>query len=105
MMQGNGTLVFARPEPKDAGVYQCFASNRYGVDMTRQVSFEETVLKDFPRELSKTHNPKLGESFYLPCSPPKSVPKGKVIWVVRDQQGDFKAAESPDRVIIDGDSK
>lgn len=37
-----GTLVFTKPEDIDEGLYQCFASNRYGISVSNAVFLRKT---------------------------------------------------------------
>lgn len=49
-LPNQGTLVFNKPEPKDEGIFQCFADNGYGVSASLKVNFREGTLKKFAYE-------------------------------------------------------
>ena len=49
-LPNQGTLVFNKPEPKDEGIYQCFADNGYGVSASIRVNLREAKLEKFAFE-------------------------------------------------------
>lgn len=52
-LPNQGTIVFNEPEPKDEGIFQCFADNGYGISTSIQVNLREAILERFPYEARK----------------------------------------------------
>ncbi|XP_077547620.1 neuroglian-like [Haemaphysalis longicornis] len=50
---GHGTLVITAPDDADEGLYQCHATNKHGLFVTRAVNMRKAELKSFPLEDSK----------------------------------------------------
>ncbi len=40
MLPDNGTLIFAKTETSDQGIYQCFAENKAGIALSIKVNFK-----------------------------------------------------------------
>ncbi|XP_053377486.1 neuroglian-like isoform X2 [Mercenaria mercenaria] len=100
-LPGQGTLVFNNPEPKDEGIFQCFADNGYGVSASIKVNLKEAILKKFVYVPKTTHRVKAGKALTLPCTPPQSNPPADVYWVYRSRDGRWEAVNFNKRVTMD----
>ncbi|PVD25037.1 hypothetical protein C0Q70_15534 [Pomacea canaliculata] len=100
-LQNIGTLVFTKPEAKDEGIFQCFATNNYGVSASVKVNLREAKLKDFPIMPDVHRNPILGSDLTLDCVPPESIPVPEVFWAVRRPGGGFDPLNLDARVTMD----
>ncbi|KAI0985990.1 hypothetical protein GJ496_009262 [Pomphorhynchus laevis] len=80
-----GNLIISRPEPIDAGVYQCFAFNRYGRAATDTCTVRWAEIGNFTDNQNVIrHKVKLGNPYTLECQGPFSVPEHVKYWVVAD---------------------
>lgn len=100
-LPSQGTLVFNNPEPKDEGIFQCFADNGYGVSVTVKVSLREAILKKFNYEPKRTHRVQAGKDLTLPCTPPQSIPTADVYWVYKSPNGRWEAVNFNKRITMD----
>ncbi|XP_059160211.1 neuroglian-like isoform X2 [Physella acuta] len=100
--KGVGTLIINSPEDKDEGIYQCFATNDFGVAATIKFNLRMARLDEFRNQQPTTHRPYLGAHYNLTCSSPHSVPDGHVTWGVLDN-GLFNPVLWDDRLTIDYD--
>ncbi|PVD25027.1 hypothetical protein C0Q70_15524 [Pomacea canaliculata] len=96
-----GTIVFIRPEDRDEGIFQCFATNNYGVSASIKVNLREAKLKNFQIGSDTTLTPRLGQPLTLNCVPPESIPPSQVFWVIKKTGGGFEAVNLDARVTMD----
>ncbi|XP_029652301.2 neuroglian-like [Octopus sinensis] len=96
-----GTLVFKRPRKKDAGMYQCFANNSYGVAMSGIVELRLAFLMPYTNQEPETITVLPGASLVLPCNKPISYPEANVTWVLKHKDGSFKAFDFTERILMD----
>ncbi|CAI9743321.1 hemicentin-1-like isoform X3 [Octopus vulgaris] len=96
-----GTLVFKRPRKKDAGMYQCFANNSYGVAMSGIVELRLAFLQPYTNQEPETITVSPGSSLVLPCNKPISYPEANVTWVLKHKDGSFKAFDFTERILMD----
>ncbi|XP_036370266.1 hemicentin-1-like isoform X2 [Octopus sinensis] len=96
-----GTLVFERPKKKDAGTYQCFANNSYGVAMSGIVELRLAFLMPYTNQEPETITVLPGASLVLPCNKPISYPEANVTWVLKHKDGSFKAFDFTERILMD----
>ncbi|XP_025108153.1 neuroglian-like isoform X2 [Pomacea canaliculata] len=96
-----GTIVFIRPEDRDEGIFQCFATNNYGVSASIKVNLREAKLKDFQIGPDTTVSPRLGQPLTLNCVPPESIPPPQVFWIAKKTGGGFDALNLDARVTMD----
>ncbi|KAH3827853.1 neuroglian-like isoform X2 [Dreissena polymorpha] len=100
-LPNQGTLVFNKPEPKDEGIYQCFADNGYGVSASIRVNLREAKLEKFAFEQTQTHYQIWGNPLTLPCTPPQSYPQADVFWVIKEPNGRWRSINFDKRVSMD----
>ncbi|CAI9743334.1 hemicentin-1-like isoform X2 [Octopus vulgaris] len=96
-----GTLVFERPKKKDAGTYQCFANNSYGVAMSGIVELRHAFLMPYTNQEPETITVLPGASLVLLCNKPISYPEANVTWVLKHKDGSFKAFDFTERILMD----
>lgn len=101
MIPNSGNLVCNKPEKKDVGLYQCFASNAHGVAMSLMYDLRQAFLDDFAKENSKTIQVSLGHPVKLNCIEPSSFPDAVMFWVLKYRDGGFEAIDYDDRVTMD----
>ncbi|XP_072943261.1 hemolin-like [Epargyreus clarus] len=78
--EGEGTLIFIRPKPEDAGDYQCFAESDQGVASSNIISVKRTYIST-PDLKTQKHTPIEGRPYKLDCPIPDSYPKPEIKWV------------------------
>nr|KAG5699477.1 hypothetical protein BaRGS_020036 [Batillaria attramentaria] len=96
-----GTIVITKPEDKDEGIFQCFATNNYGRSLSISINLREAKLKDFEVGSDTRYYPDLGKPLTLNCVPPESVPPAQVFWVIKKPYGGFDAINYDARVTMD----
>ncbi|CAE1307932.1 NRCAM [Acanthosepion pharaonis] len=101
MIPNSGNLVCNKPEKKDVGLYQCFASNAHGVAMSLMYDLRQAFLDDFAKEKSQTIQVSLGHPVKLNCIEPSSFPDAVMFWVLKYKDGGFEAIDYDDRVTMD----
>ncbi|XP_056002118.1 neuroglian-like [Ostrea edulis] len=104
-LPGEGTLVINVPQDKDEGLFQCIATNSFGVSVSTLVQLRMGKLNDFPIGPSITHRTHLGESLVLNCIPPVSVPMADIIWVLRTPEGHIESINLNNRISMDFDGR
>ncbi|KAH3820533.1 hypothetical protein DPMN_122277, partial [Dreissena polymorpha] len=100
-LPNQGTIVFSKPEPKDEGIFQCFADNGYGIAASVRVNFREAKLARFPTEDRKITTVQAGDSATLQCTPPQSFPPADVYWVIKERDNRWQAINFDKRVSMD----
>ena len=83
-LSNEGTIVINNPEAKDEGIYQCSAINEHGTSTSINVNLRQALLQDFPYGQVQTVQVTRGHSVKLQCTPPTSIPKAEIRWVLRD---------------------
>lgn len=83
-LQHSGTIVMNKPQNKDEGIFQCLAYNDLGVSTSININFRQAMLEDFPYGKDRTITVVRGHSIKLYCTPPTSIPKAEIKWVLRD---------------------
>lgn len=100
---GKGTLIFANPQKRDEGIYQCFAENEGGIAMSIKVYMRRAILDSFSYKSPVTKYPRLGEPLTLSCTPPRSYPKPDIFWALVEEQTGFFTIELSQRITMDPD--
>ncbi|KAH3827857.1 hypothetical protein DPMN_129800 [Dreissena polymorpha] len=100
-LPNQGTIVFINPEPKDEGIFQCFADNGYGIAASVRVNFREAKLARFPTDERKLELIPAGNSATLQCTPPQSFPPADVYWVIKERDNRWQAINFDKRVSMD----
>lgn len=100
-LPNQGTLVFNRPEDRDEGMYQCFASNNYGTSVSIIVTLRQAKLGKFAPEPRKIYRSQAGLSLTLNCVPPESVPKADVSWILKEPDGQWTTINYDSRISMD----
>ena len=97
-----GTIVINRPESKDEGIFQCLAKNEHGTSTSINVNLREAMLEDFPYGQDKSIPVRRGHSVKLQCTPPTSLPKAEIRWVLKDtKSGRIEAINFNNRITKD----
>ncbi|XP_014782487.1 neuroglian, partial [Octopus bimaculoides] len=96
-----GTLVFKQPKRKDAGIYQCFANNSYGVAISGIVELRFAFLNPYTVSILKTITALPGASLLLSCNKPTSYPEANVSWLLKHNNGSTKAFNFTERILMD----
>jgi receptor-type tyrosine-protein phosphatase zeta len=97
-----GTIVINRPESKDEGIFQCLAINEHGTSASINVNLREAMLKDFPYGQDISVPVRRGHSVKLQCTPPTSLPKAEIRWVLKDtKSGRIEAINFNNRITKD----
>lgn len=99
----NGTIKIMSAGTLDEGVYQCVASNKYGIAISDKVQLTRAFLgarSDLPTKIVRATP---GEPVSLECRAPRSVPKPSYVWALAIAEGDIYpvAYQTNSRVIID----
>ncbi|CAD5115432.1 DgyrCDS4407 [Dimorphilus gyrociliatus] len=100
---GKGTLIFAKPETRDEGIYQCFAENEGGTSISIKVYMRRAILHAFDSKLPRTLYPRLGAPLKLSCTPPRSYPKADIFWALVSENDFFVPIELTQRITMDPD--
>lgn len=98
---GVGTLIFARPLPRDEAIYQCLAKNSVGTALTVKIDLRQAILEPFQTQGTKRNTPNIGDSLQLKCTPPKSFPQATVFWATISEGMRFTPIDLSDRVTQD----
>lgn len=100
---GKGTLIFANPQERDEGLYQCFAFNEGGVSMSIKVYLRRAILESFVSRGIQTFTPRIGSSQKLSCTPPVAYPKPIISWAIIEENDFFSPVEFNNRITMDPD--
>eukprot|EP00106_Octopus_bimaculoides_P008812 XP_014776254.1 PREDICTED: neuroglian-like [Octopus bimaculoides] len=100
-LPNEGTLVFNRPEQKDVGMYQCFANNSHGTAMSAVFDLRRAYLQQYPSQTAMTYSRKPGDVLILPCNKPSSFPDAKMMWVLKQKNGQFEGIDFNQRITMD----
>ncbi|XP_076448295.1 neuroglian-like [Babylonia areolata] len=96
-----GTIVFTKAEDRDEGIFQCFATNAYGVSVSNKVNLREAKLERYGFTRDVTMRPLPGSPLTLNCMPPRSIPPSSVSWVIKLPWGGFEPVTYDARVSMD----
>ncbi|XP_069852911.1 contactin-5 isoform X1 [Dipodomys merriami] len=81
----DGTLVISSPsEVKDAGHYQCVASNTFGSVLSREATLQFAYLGNFSGRTRSAVSVRDGQGVVLLCSPPRHSPEIVYSWVFNE---------------------
>ena len=105
MIPNSGNLVCNKPEKKDVGLYQCFATNAHGTAMSYMYDLRQAFLNSFAKEDAKKYSVALGHHVKLNCIEPSSFPDAVMFWVLKYPDGGFDAIDYNDRVTMDLEGK
>uniref|UniRef100_A0A6V7JAT1 Uncharacterized protein n=1 Tax=Bracon brevicornis TaxID=1563983 RepID=A0A6V7JAT1_9HYME len=86
-LEGQGTLLISVPIEEDAGQYECYAENQWGIATSNLVFLREAELRSFNHKELSTYVVYDGSPFRLHCEPPYGSPKPIVHWVYQDPAG------------------
>ncbi|KAH9489612.1 hypothetical protein Btru_037521 [Bulinus truncatus] len=98
-----GTLVINMTDPKDEGIFQCFAVNDFGRSASKKINLRQVKLLNFNYDKATTHRPQLGKPVTLPCVPPESFPPPSVFWITKTASGSINVINYDARVSMDGE--
>ncbi|XP_036370304.1 neuroglian isoform X2 [Octopus sinensis] len=100
-LPNEGTLVFNRPEQKDVGMYQCFANNSHGTAMSVVFDLRRAYLQQYPNQDPIYYSRRPGAVLKLPCNKPSSFPDAKMMWVLKEKNGQFEGIDFSQRITMD----
>ncbi|XP_067683100.1 neuroglian-like isoform X2 [Haliotis asinina] len=111
-LQSNvGTLVIDQARTTDEGTYQCVAENNFGKSLSIKRNVQLARMDPFPTTVIQTKRALLGRSEILTCTPPNSIPKAKISWIIvsegdmdyRDEDSDegFNFVNLDNRITMD----
>ncbi|GFQ74968.1 neuroglian [Trichonephila clavata] len=95
-----GTLVFTKPEDIDEGLYQCFASNRFGTSVSNAVFLRKSELSSFLDVEAKEKVVSEGDPLSLNCNPPTGYPRPTIFWMIQSYTGSLRTINSS-RITVD----
>ncbi|XP_059150586.1 neuroglian-like isoform X2 [Physella acuta] len=102
---GVGTLVIVNATSEDTGSYQCKVVNKCGTSLSDLIPVSHAYIDPFPQITKPTVLKKaLGSSVKLTCSPPFSVPKAKVRWVLQPKK-DYRNDQSLEQIPVPLDKR
>lgn len=96
----SGTLVFLKPIASDAGHYQCFAENDYGVASSNAVTLKNAFVDTVEETEMKVVEANLGSPVRLTCNVPNAYPKLDVFWSKEKLSGAIRIIRDP-RMTVD----
>ncbi|TWW61537.1 L1-like protein [Takifugu flavidus] len=68
------------------GIYRCFASNRLGTAISREIEFIVPNVPKFPKETIEPVVVEEGQPFILNCNPPDGIPPLQIYWMTLSLQ-------------------
>ncbi|XP_042912881.1 neuroglian [Parasteatoda tepidariorum] len=95
-----GTLVFTKPEDIDEGLYQCYASNRFGTSVSNSVFLRKAELNSFLDVEAKEKVVNEGDPLSLNCNPPTGYPRPTIFWMIQSFTGSLRTINSS-RITVD----
>ena len=81
-LQGS-KLVIDNAKARNSGVYQCFAENQYGRDMSDQLVLEKAIFRPEDQK-AYIQVQRIGDHVSMDCDIPKSCPLGPIKWWTRN---------------------
>ncbi|XP_065208503.1 neuroglian-like [Planococcus citri] len=97
---GNGTLIIRNTKVSDAGQYQCFAENIWGIATSNSVIARRIELESFRDEIPVAKKVTEGQPYNLTCKAPGGYPKPNVNWLIQDYNGKVSGIDDP-RITVD----
>ncbi|KAL3319029.1 hypothetical protein Ciccas_002299 [Cichlidogyrus casuarinus] len=79
---GEGTLVLARPQSDDDGIYQCVAKNDLGIALSNMVVVRRAEMGAFPDKNQKMFHLGVSDRIRLDCDVPLNYPPPVVTWQI-----------------------
>lgn len=101
--KNTGTITITELREYDEGVYQCIATNAYGISMSKKIKLVKATKRTFS-DASKINRYKViaANSLKMECNPPKNEPPGIIRWVQYYDRGiGKKTVEFNDRITMD----
>ncbi|NP_001161506.1 contactin-like protein precursor [Saccoglossus kowalevskii] len=92
-----GKLTIAEPRQSDAGSFQCFASNDYGVVLSQIATLSFGFVDPFPRQGQSPKVATEGNGFMLSCNAPDAYPGLSFYWV---KDIEFNFVRESERLMI-----
>ncbi|XP_028262343.1 neural cell adhesion molecule L1-like protein isoform X1 [Parambassis ranga] len=68
------------------GTYRCYASNKVGTAISREIEFIVPNVPKFPKEILDPVVVEEGQPFTLKCDPPKGIPPLQIYWMTINLQ-------------------
>uniref|UniRef100_G3PD59 Neural cell adhesion molecule L1-like protein n=1 Tax=Gasterosteus aculeatus aculeatus TaxID=481459 RepID=G3PD59_GASAC len=68
------------------GTYRCYASNRMGTAISKEIEFIVPNVPKFPKETLEPVVVEEGQAFVLQCDPPKGIPPLQIYWMTINLQ-------------------
>ncbi|XP_029288192.1 neural cell adhesion molecule L1-like protein isoform X2 [Cottoperca gobio] len=68
------------------GTYRCYASNRLGTAISKEIEFIVPHVPKFPKETLDPLEVEEGQPFILQCNPPKGIPPLQIYWMTINLQ-------------------
>ena len=90
-----GTIVFHSPLDIDAGQYQCFAENDFGIATSLVVDVVKAFFENFENPQTKSFEVVEGSSLQLTCVRPNGLPTPTVYWAIQYKTGEMQNIEDP----------
>ncbi|XP_017282449.1 neural cell adhesion molecule L1-like protein isoform X2 [Kryptolebias marmoratus] len=86
--ENSGTFVIPKTEnlTEYQGTYRCYASNKLGTAISKEVEFIVPNNPKFPKEKPNPVEVDEGQPFILKCDPPKGIPPLQVYWMTINMQ-------------------
>ncbi|XP_036957871.1 neural cell adhesion molecule L1-like protein isoform X4 [Acanthopagrus latus] len=63
------------------GIYRCYASNRLGTAISKEIEFIVPHVPKFPKETLDPVEVEEGQAFVLQCNPPQGIPPLQIYWM------------------------
>ncbi|TNN78635.1 Neural cell adhesion molecule L1-like protein [Liparis tanakae] len=68
------------------GTYRCYASNKLGTAISKEIEFIVPHVPKFPKETLEPVVVEEGQAFVLQCNPPKGIPPLQIYWMTINLQ-------------------
>uniref|UniRef100_A0A8D3B1H0 Neural cell adhesion molecule L1-like protein n=1 Tax=Scophthalmus maximus TaxID=52904 RepID=A0A8D3B1H0_SCOMX len=68
------------------GIYRCYASNKMGIAISKEIEFIVPHVPKFPKETLDPVMVEEGQPFILECNPPKGIPPLQIYWMTINLQ-------------------
>ena len=98
-----GTLIINNPQVDDDGMYQCFATNKFGTSVSYKVNLRRGDLEPFATTAVVTKSVRVGSWLRLYCNPPQSYPPATIYWAIQQINGNLQPLMYNSRVTQDLD--
>ncbi|XP_068171531.1 neural cell adhesion molecule L1-like protein isoform X2 [Antennarius striatus] len=86
--ENSGTFVIPNNEnlTEYQGIYRCYAFNKLGVAMSKEIEFIVPNVPKFPKETLDPVVVEEGQPFTLNCNPPQGIPPLQIYWMTINLQ-------------------